>query len=56
MDKESDRMYRYSKVCLQNNGISPAQADMGRASELCWCWGPWPRLGSQVFGRGADSL
>lgn len=29
MDKESDRIYRYTEVRLQNNGISPAQARPG---------------------------
>ena len=29
MDKESDRIYRYTEMRLQNNGITPAQARLG---------------------------
>lgn len=29
MDKESDRIYRYTEVRLQNNGISPSQVRPG---------------------------
>lgn len=50
MDKESDRKYRYTEMCLQNNGISPTQARLGKSSAGA-------RVGSEVFGkRGADCL
>lgn len=43
MDKESDRMYRHIETCLQNNGISPAQARHGKSFGALLVAGAWPR-------------
>ena len=36
MDEESDRIYRYTEMCLQNNGISPAHARLEESLAGTW--------------------
>lgn len=58
MDRENDRIYRYTEMPLQNNGICQAQA--GPRKSFAGAWGvggrgPWPRLGSEVLGKRRGS-
>lgn len=39
MDKENDRIYRYTEMRLQNNGMSQAQVDPGKALLVPGGWG-----------------
>lgn len=60
MGKENDKMHRYTEMYLQTNGIGPAHGGRGRALLVMGGgrgWGlAWPRLGSEVFGKGDSSL
>lgn len=54
MDKESDRIYRYTEMCLQNNGISSAHARLEES--LAGAWDLAKVMLRSVWAEWGDSL